>query len=81
MPLGKITQRLTSLALVAMVSMVGVGARMAAANDLSDYPCTAEDVEIVGSGIVINEPCVCTPGGTFNATVQFTVRKIGRAHV
>jgi hypothetical protein len=74
MPLGKITQRLASLALVAMVSMVGVGARMAAANDLSDYPCTAEDVEIVGSGIVVNEPCVCTPGGTFNATVQFTVR-------
>jgi hypothetical protein len=51
-----------------------VGTRSAAANDLSDSPCTAEDVEIVGSGIVINEPCVCTPTGKFNATVQFTVR-------
>ena len=44
------------------------------ANDLSDYPCTAGDVEIVGSGIVVNEPCTCPPGGTFTATVQFTVR-------
>jgi hypothetical protein len=50
------------------------GAALALANDLSNYPCTAEDVEIVGSGIVINEPCACTPSGTFNATVQFTVR-------
>jgi hypothetical protein len=46
----------------------------AAANDLSDYPCTAGDVEIVGAGIVINEPCSCPPGGKFNANVQFTVR-------
>jgi len=46
----------------------------ASANDLSDYPCTAGDVEIVGAGIVINEPCSCPPGGKFNAQVQFTVR-------
>ena len=44
------------------------------ANDLSDYPCTASDVEIVGSGIVINEPCSCAPGSRFNAQVQFLVR-------
>jgi hypothetical protein len=42
---------------------------LAFANDLSTYPCTAGDVEIVGSGIVINEPCVCTARGTFNAVV------------
>jgi hypothetical protein len=42
------------------------------ANDLSDSPCTAQDVEIIGTGIVVNEPCTCT--GTFNAVVQFTVR-------
>src|SRR5437870_5271428 len=44
------------------------------ANDLSTNPCTAGDVEIIGTGIVLNEPCTCSPGGTFNATVQFTVR-------
>src|SRR5262245_14048695 len=57
--------------------LIGVAALTAAtafANDLSSAPCTAGDVEIVGTGVVINEPCVCTPGGTFNATVQFTVR-------
>src|SRR5437867_12183184 len=50
------------------------GPRFASANDLSDSPCTAGDVEIVGSGFVVNEPCTCSPGGTFNATVRFTVR-------
>ncbi|HEV8632806.1 MAG TPA: twin-arginine translocation signal domain-containing protein [Chloroflexota bacterium] len=53
---------------------INFGPIAALANDLSDSPCTAEDVEIVGPGIVINEPCACTPGGTFNAQVQFTVR-------
>jgi len=66
--------RLTILTIAAVALLSNVGARPAAANDLSDYPCTAGDVEIVGSGIVINEPCACTPSGTFNATVQFTVR-------
>ena len=51
-----------------------LGPRAAVANDLSDSPCTAGDVEIVGNGIVINEPCVCTAGSTFGAQVQFTVR-------
>jgi hypothetical protein len=44
----------------------------AAANDLSNKPCTAGDVEIVGSGTVLNEPCACS--GKFNADVEFTVR-------
>src|SRR5438067_1987641 len=46
-----------------------LGPATAFANDLSDSPCTAEDVEIVGPGIIINEPCSCTPGATFNAMV------------
>jgi uncharacterized protein (DUF2141 family) len=48
------------------------GPLVAYANDLSTNPCTAEDVEIVGPGFVVNEPCTCS--GTFKATVQFTVR-------
>jgi hypothetical protein len=47
------------------------------ANDLSDSPCTANDVQIFGEGIVTNEPCECT--GTFEAEVQFTVRNITSA--
>src|SRR5438093_1622248 len=58
--------------LAAVVLLVGP-ARDARANDLSGSPCTAGDVEIVGSGIIVNEPCVCPASGTFNATVQFTV--------
>jgi hypothetical protein len=46
------------------------------ANDLSGNPCTANDVQIIGNGIVTNEPCECTDGGTFTAIVQFTVRNI-----
>jgi hypothetical protein len=41
-------------------------------NDLSLYPCTANDVTVDGTGIVINEPCTCT-GSTFEAIVQFNV--------
>src|SRR5262245_13540741 len=62
------------LPLLALVFSVAGSVPSAQANDLSDSPCTAEDVEIIGSGIVINEPCTCPPGGTFTATVQFTVR-------
>jgi hypothetical protein len=62
-------------ALIAVAAMMIAGdAPSVLANDLSTYPCTAGDVEIVGSGIVVNEPCSCTPGSTFNARVQFTVR-------
>jgi hypothetical protein len=49
------------------------GPMTALANDLSTKPCTAGDVEIIGNGIIVNEPCVCN-SGTFNAQVQFTVR-------
>src|SRR5918994_1056657 len=51
-----------------------LGAPSALANDLSHLPCTANDVQIIGTGIVVNEPCDCT--GTFTATVRFTVRNI-----
>jgi hypothetical protein len=50
------------------------GPLTALANDLSGNPCTAQDVEIVGTGVVQNEPCSCTGGATFTAHVQFTVR-------
>jgi hypothetical protein len=50
------------------------GPLIASANDLSGLPCTANDVQIIGTGIVVNEPCDCT--GTFTAEVQFTVRNI-----
>ncbi len=62
------------MAAVLLGALMLHGASAAFANDLSLDPCTASDVEIVGSGIVVNEPCVCPPGSTFNATVQFTVR-------
>src|SRR5437868_936336 len=58
--------------LTALILVAVAGAAMA--NDLSTLPCTAGDVEIVGSGVVINEPCVCTSSGFFDATVRFTVR-------
>ena len=60
------------LAIAALTLLSGI--RPAAANDLSDSPCTAGDVEIVGTGVVVNEPCTCPPGGTFNSSIQFTVR-------
>jgi hypothetical protein len=53
------------------------GPAAAYANDLSNKPCTAEDVEIIGTGIVLNEPCTCS--GTFSANVQFTVRNSSSA--
>jgi len=66
------TRMLTVVALG--VACAAGAARFAAANDLSTLPCTAGDVEIVGNGLVLNEPCTCTAGSTFNAQVQFTVR-------
>lgn len=70
-----IARRATALlATVAVTAFTFAGSLPAAANDLSDYPCTAGDVEIIGAGIVINEPCSCPPGGKFTAQVQFTVR-------
>jgi hypothetical protein len=68
---SKLPLALTTFAVLLLSSL---GAQRVAANDLSTYPCTAGDVEIVGSGVVVNEPCACTPSGTFTARVQFTVR-------
>ncbi|TMQ50540.1 MAG: hypothetical protein E6K73_07655 [Candidatus Eisenbacteria bacterium] len=67
-------RRLVIPAAVAAWIIAGAGPRMAAANDLSTDPCTAGDVEIVGAGVVVNEPCSCAPGSMFNAQVKFTVR-------
>jgi len=53
---------------------MALGPLTAFANDLSNLPCTANDVQIIGTGIVVSEPCDCT--GTFDAEVQFTVRNI-----
>jgi len=41
--------------------------------DLSTLQCTAGDVEILGPGTIINEPCQCIPGDFFNAKVNFTI--------
>ena len=65
--------RFVACATVATLLMTNLGG-LALANDLSDAPCTAGDVEIIGSGVIVNEPCNCQGGGTFNARVQFTVR-------
>src|SRR5438128_2344118 len=43
------------------------------ANDLSDSPCTAQDVQVLGTG-TIQEKCVCANGDTFTATVTFMVQ-------
>src|SRR5919199_3454716 len=50
---------------------LGLGARLAFANDLSGNPCTAQDVTVDPQAVVLNEECACT--GTFSAQVQFTV--------
>ena len=42
---------------------------VAYADDLSGLNCTANDVRIVGPGIIVNEQCACT--GTFTAQVRF----------
>src|SRR5262245_66445889 len=64
---GSLLRRLAAaLAAIALAA----GAAPALANDLSDFPCTAGDVEIVGNGVVVTEPCVIPAGGLLNATVQ-----------
>jgi TAT (twin-arginine translocation) pathway signal sequence len=55
------------------------GPAAALANDLSEFPCTANDVQIIGTGQIVNEPCNCTPGSTFTAVVAFTVKNIAAA--
>ena len=64
----------TAAAAMATGGRMAFGPLTAFANDLSNLPCTANDVQIIGTGIVVNEPCDCT--GTFTAEVQFTVRNI-----
>jgi hypothetical protein len=50
---------------------VQLGPLVAFADDLSGLNCSANDVRIVGPGIVVNEQCNCT--GTFNAQVRFRI--------
>src|SRR5919199_302118 len=48
---------------------------LAVVNDdagLSLLQCTANDVRVVGPGVILNEPCDC-PTGKFDAQVRFTV--------
>ena len=72
---AKILQLKVAVATTAAVLILAsAGSRMSLANDLSTSPCTAGDVEIVGSGQIVNEPCSCPPGTLFNAQVKFTVR-------
>jgi hypothetical protein len=47
------------------------GAFDALADDLSGLNCTANDVRIVGPGIIVNEQCSCS--GTFDAQVSFHI--------
>lgn len=44
------------------------------AHDVSGLNCTANDVQVIGSGQVLNEPCACPSSGVFDAEVRFTVR-------
>src|SRR5262249_5745533 len=60
-------------ALLAVLALSSAVATPAHANDLSDFPCTAGDVEIVGNGIILNEPCVIPAGRLFAATVPLPV--------
>jgi hypothetical protein len=67
-------------AAAAMVNKVGpglsgirLGPLPAFADDLSNFPCTANDVRIAGTGLVLNEPCCCAAGSTFTAQVAFPV--------
>ena len=48
-----------------------LGSSALAHNDTKSS-CTANDIEVIG-GQIINEPCTCTPGGTFEAVARFTV--------
>src|SRR5262245_9946735 len=48
-----------------------LGGAAAFAHDLSGLQCTANDVRIIGPGVILNEPCNCT--GTFNALVSFNI--------
>ena len=57
--------------LVVLNLLIFIGASLAM--DWSGLPCTANDVHIEGSGVVLNEPCYCPEGGSFTALIQFTI--------
>ena len=48
------------------------GAASALAHEDTKSACTAQDIEVLG-GQIINEPCACAEGGTFQAIAKFTV--------
>src|SRR5439155_16236198 len=49
----------TAALAAAVLTFMHLGAGEARANALSAWPCPAGDVEIVGAGIDLNEPCSC----------------------
>src|SRR3954447_23249484 len=55
----------------AAAALVGSGSSLgsltAFADDLSTLNCTANDVRIVGTGKILNEPCNCAAGSPFDA--------------
>jgi hypothetical protein len=48
-----------------------LGPQSVLADTLSNVNCTANDVRIIGPGVIVNEPCNCS--GTFTARVKFRV--------
>ena len=48
------------------------GAASALAHEDTKSSCTANDIEVSG-GQIINEPCTCAEGGTFEAVAKFLV--------
>lgn len=53
------------------LSSLGLGPVTAFADNLSGLNCTANDVRIIGPGIIVNEACDCN--GTFTARVKFRI--------
>jgi hypothetical protein len=81
LPFGTASNRRTffkGAALGTAAAAMYAGGRMAFgplaafANDLSDFPCTAQDID-VGTGVVLNEPCEGCTSTTFCALVRFPV--------
>jgi hypothetical protein len=58
--------------LAALAGREGLTPFSAMAHTDTKSACTAQDIE-VSSGTIINEPCTCTPGGTFPAIAAFQV--------
>jgi hypothetical protein len=49
------------------------GASSAFADNLSTLGCTANDVQLLGAGQILNEPCNCAPGTSFTAQVAIPI--------